>query len=424
MFNKNNLKAYINRINTLIKEDYLLMIIFIVMTVTLLLKSYFNSSGYLSPDSIYYLSLAQNLLDNNSFQLYSPNMKKEFFAIWPVGYPFLIFMIAKITGLSVFLASKLLNILSIGIVLFFFKRLFNKNAYLYGLIFFFASFVEIYSYSWSETVFIFCLVWFSTSIYLLITEVKINPLLYLGILLSSLFLFLSRYIGSFSFGLIGLMGLYYFFIKKDKSKSIFLISIALINLTLMSFYLYHNFIETGYLTGQGRSFVPQTNIQLITMLTKSIISGILFYSNYVIWKEIAFPLLQFILFSLLFLKYRKTIINTNKDYNILPLVFSTIGLVYLIFMALLSCNAYVEELNPRLLAPGYFLVFIAIINYFEYHLKPRYFNLFKILLLSISMYSWVLNAPYQVYKDIKSQNYEKINNFNIKHTYGKKIKNN
>ncbi|MDT8417655.1 MAG: hypothetical protein RQ864_07590, partial [Lutibacter sp.] len=282
-----------NIFNKLRKEDWYLITIFFVMTITILLKSYFNPSGYLSPDSIYYLSLAQNLLDNYSFYIYGPNMKIELFAVWPVGYPFLIFLTAKITSLSVFFASKLLNILFIGLVLFFFKKLFNKNAYLYGLIFLFASLIQIYTYSWSESVFIFCLVWFSTSIYELLARTKKNPGIYLSILFSSLFLFLSRYIGAFSFGVIGLIGLYYLFVKKDKSRSIILISIALINLSLMSIYLHHNFIISGYITGLHRYFAPATNIHLLEMLLKSIISEILFYSNHVIWKDIAFPLFQF-----------------------------------------------------------------------------------------------------------------------------------
>lgn len=403
----------------LIKEDYYLITIFFVMTITIILKSYFNPSGYLSDDSFYYLSLAQSLLDNYSFYIYGWDKKLEFFTIWPVGYPFLIFMTAKITGLSVFLASKLLSILLIGFVLFFFRKLFNKNAYLYGLIFFSASLIEIYSFTWSETVFIFCLVWFSTSIYLLLINLKISPSIYLSILFSSLFLFLSRYIGAFSFGLIGLLGLYYFFIKKDNSKSIILISIALINLTLMSFYLYHNFIESGYITGTPRSFPPQANAHLLFMVINSMILEISFFSNNVIWKNIAFPIL---LISLLFIKYRKSIINqsTNKQFLILPVIFSLIGLVYLIFIIFLSWNGYIEELYYRLLAPGIFLIFIAIINYFENYLRPKYFNLFKILLLSISIYSWIINVPFQVFKDIKNPNYEKINKFNIKYIYVKK----
>jgi len=197
----------------------------------------------------------------------------------------------------------------------------------------------------------------------------------------------------------------------------------LINLTLMSIYLHHNFIISGYITGIPRIFAPETNIHLLEMLIKSIILEILFYSNHVIWKNIAFPLFQFILFVLLFVKYRKSIINqyTNKQLMILPTVFSSIGIVYLIFMVFLSWNGYIEELNYRLLAPGSFLIFIAIINYFENHSRAKYFNLFKILLLSISIYSWIINVPFQVYKDIKNPNYEKINKFNIKYTYLKKL---
>lgn len=410
-----------NLFHKITKGDYFLISIFLLLLISISIKFYFNSSGYLSPDSIDYLSLAQYLLDNNSFYMSDPNMKDESFAIWPVGYSSLIFLISKLTGLSVFLASKFLNILLLGVFIRYFRKIFNENAYLYGLIFFFASFIQIYSYSWSESIFIFCLFWFSKSIYLLIMNLESGPKVYMSILFSSLSMFLFRYIGSFSFGVIGLLGLYYFFIKKEKSTSFFLFAITIFNLLFMSAYLYHNYIETGFYTGMIRSFDNQSSSELILMLVKSIISMVIVFSNHVIWKDIALPLFQVVIVFVLIVKYKKSIFKEKVDRNTaaFPFVFLTIGLLYLISIASLSCASYVEELNYRLLAPGSFLIFIALINYFQNYLLPRYFKVFKIILVSIAVYSWSVNVPYQVFKDFKNPSPLKVNVFNSEYTFVK-----
>ena len=75
---------------------------------------------------------------------------------------------SKITNFSVFFSSKLLNLVFIGFTLLIFRKLFDKDAYLYGLIFLFSSYLEIYSFTWSETGFIFGLV-----MYLLKINLKI-----------------------------------------------------------------------------------------------------------------------------------------------------------------------------------------------------------------------------------------------------------
>ncbi len=49
------------------REDWYLLIIFIMMAVAIVVKSYFHLDGYLSPDSANYLKLAQNLLEGNGY---------------------------------------------------------------------------------------------------------------------------------------------------------------------------------------------------------------------------------------------------------------------------------------------------------------------------------------------------------------------
>ena len=118
------------------------------MAIAIVFSSHFSAHGYLTSDSTNYLILAQNLIDGNGYYVTSLNwfgdgngQGRVLFAIWPIGYPTFIAFVAKLTGLSVFWASKLLNILLIGIILAMFRLMFKQNASTYGLIFFFSAYI-------------------------------------------------------------------------------------------------------------------------------------------------------------------------------------------------------------------------------------------------------------------------------------------
>ena len=387
------------------KEDWYLLMIFIMMAVAIVVKSYFHPDGYLSPDSTNYLKLAQNLLEGNGYYVVAygiTGQDRELFAAWPIGYPTLIFIVAKLTGLSVFWSSKFLNIIFIGIILGIFRNLFQYNAYVYGLILFFSAYIEIFSFAWSETIFIVALVWFTTSVYLFIVNPKRISLLYFSIMVASLLLFMSRYIGAFSFGLIGLLGLYYGVIKKDKSKSFVLISIAVINMGIMILYLYHNYTETGFPTGVKRIPTSETNLQLFYFLLKGIVSEALIPIQVMSRNGILVFFIQFSIIGLLLWRYRNHILQasstTNQKLVTLSLVFVMIGLVYLFFIILIGWVRWVGEYDYRHLGPGSFLLFIGLIFYIQQKGTEQFFKVFKGLLLFFAIWSYLLNVPYAAWK--------------------------
>ena len=387
------------------REDWYLLIIFIMMAIAIVVKSYFHPDGYLTPDSSNYLKLAQNLLEGNGYYVSaygSTGQERELFAAWPAGYPTLIFVVAKLTGLSVFWASKFLNILLMGIILGIFRNLFKHNAYVYGLIFLFSSYIEIFSFAWSEPIFIGASVWFATSVYLFIVNPKRISLLYFSIMMASLLLFMSRYIGAFSFGLIGLLGLYYGAIKKDKSKSFILIGIAVINIGIMILYLYHNYTETGFPTGVKRISTPETNLQLFYLLLKAIVAEVLIPIQVMSRNGIMVFFIQFSIFGLLLWKYRNNILQTNITTNQKPvtssLVFVITGLVYLFFIILIGWIRYIGGYDYRLFGPGSFLLFVGLIFFVEQRGTKQFFNAFKGFLFFFAILSYLLNVPYTTWK--------------------------
>ena len=394
-------------------EDWSLLIIFLLVGVTIIAKSFFNVDGYLSPDSTSYLKCAQNLLDGNGYYYLTFNGEyeqgKHFFASWPVGYPTLIFLFSKLTGLSVFWASKALNIVFAGILLGVFRVLFKKDAYLYGLILLFAAYIEIFSYTWSETFFITALVWFCTSIYFLISNKQTHRSLYFSIMLSSLLLFLSRYIGAFSFGLIGLLGIYYGVGKKDKSKFIFLIGIAVINIGIMIAYLYLNYLETGFATGMQRLPAPETNTLLFIMLVKTLVAEMLIPLHHIskstLTDGVAMFSLQFSIIGFILYKYRENLFTTLVDVRstsiTLSLVFGVTGLTYIFFIILTRWMTHYSLFYYRLIAPGTFLLFIAIIYYLRHRSSKSFFNAFKTTLVILSIFSFIKNVPYEIWNDYR-----------------------
>jgi hypothetical protein len=375
-----------------------------MMTVAIIIKSYFNLDGYLSPDSTNYLKLAQNLLEGKGYYVSAfgnTGQDREFFAIWPVGYPTLIFLTAKLTGLSVFWASKFLNIILIGVILGIFRALFKHNAYVYGLILLFSAYIEIFSYTWSETLFITALVWFATSIYFFIKDPTRVTFLYFSIMAASLLLFMSRYIGAFSFGLIGLFGLYYGLVKKDRTKAMVLIGIAIVNIGIMVLYLYHNYIETGFPTGMKRIPSPETNLQLFYMLLKAMIAETLIPIQSMSIKAIMVLSVQFPVFGFLLWKYRKNILRINNSANQQPItlsfVFGAIGLVYLFFIILMRWVSQFDGYGYRLLAPGSFFLFVGMIYFIQQRGTKQFFNAFKSFLLLFAILSYLLNVPYKAW---------------------------
>ncbi len=401
----------------LYREDRYLVVIFIAISFAIVIKSYFDINGYLSNDSMSYLQCVQALSNGNGYNILVNNrgVDRELFAVWPIGYPSMVFLIYKITPLSIFWASKLLNISLLAIIFSLFRAIFKRDSYLYASIFLFASYIEMFSYTWSEPLFVTLLLIFSTTFYLFILEPKSKKklfLLYLALFLSSLALFLTRYIGAFSFGLIGLLGLYYFFIKRDRLKSSTLISIALVNIIIMALYLYNNYLQTGFPTGMPRISSPESYLYLLIFLIKAFIAEVLIAIEEITPENLKISIIifmiQFTIFTLSLWRYRKYLKIENKISRrdrLLPIIFTTIGSTYLFFIIYMRWVTQFDLYNYRLLAPATLLIFISLLFYIKKTMSREFFGIFKKIMLSLIVLSYILSVPYKVFSS--KQNYYK-----------------
>ena len=254
--------------------------------------------------------------------------KNEYFAIWPIGYPLLIAAISILTGTSVFWASKILNIILIGFLFLILRSLFKNNAYVYGLIFFFSSYLEITSFTWSENFFLTSIVFFGYSITRLMTSTKSLKISLVLILLSSILLFLARYVGVFSIGVLFWIYIYFLYFKIDKKKAKVVLCAFLFNIIFVFLYLYNNYLQTELITGINRPSSVEANIELIKMLFVALFIELAipvhtFFSVESKYLTFTFTILQLLIVLLIYFIFRQSINNFFKinKIPILSLVF-------------------------------------------------------------------------------------------------------
>jgi hypothetical protein len=233
--------------------DVLVAVLCLAGATLIVAKSLLDADGYLSPDSTNYLSLVENLKAGRG--LVTPNSGRVDapftpFAEWPVGYPLLIYVVGGLTGLSAFAASK-----GVSVVLFLgtavaIVRSFSRDFIVLACVPCFAATVELFSYTWSEVSFTFGLVVLAA---LVGNALRAEDDLGTAAALSAcgLWLFLSRYIGAFALGVIGLLWLLAL-IRRRWRQALWLALAGALLASSIGAYLWHNYLLTGFPTGMQR----------------------------------------------------------------------------------------------------------------------------------------------------------------------------
>jgi hypothetical protein len=367
-------------------------------------KVVFHESGYLSNDSTNYLFLAQNVLNGHGFYTHSETAGdgvRVLFSSWPVGYSTLIAVISGALNISVFIASKILNLIFIGLIFFIFRAMSPFNAWVYSLIFFFSSYLEIFSFTWSETGFIFGLTAFSYYLYKHLNEKTNHSYDTAMLILSICFLFVMRYVGAFTIGVLGLLWLYLLIWDRAKKKLIIIISIIIaINITFVASYLGFNFIETGLLTGRERVLAPESNYDLLITLLKTLLAEI---SILVYHPRPTFIIpalfLQIFLCSYYYFKHKSEFIFTPAPREQFPAykIFFIVGILYISSIVVIRWNFYFNEYSFRLLGPGTFLLYVSLVSFIEVRLKKISFSRFVNIFVILTVVSFILYVPTKTY---------------------------
>jgi hypothetical protein len=352
---------------------WLLALIFVISSL-ILTKSAYHADGYLSPDSTYYIALAQNLADGKGFVIANDGRgvaKFVPFAVWPVGYPYLIYLVSEITNTSAFWASKILNIAVIVSAMLILYKLFRPTGLYYSALLAGGAFLEIFSYSWSETVFILLLIIFSALLAKLLADAQESRRLYVlaSITLVSVCLFLCRYVGVFSAGILALAALYQFWNKK-KIYGAYIAACAAVSLIVCSLYLISNKSGTGYLTGMPRSSAAETNLEmLIQFLIATVRSA--FFPLYAwnplsaVQSAIVVAYVAATIFILREIRRGPVRLFSAGNFDMTAFSFFAVGAGYLASIIVIRWISDFDEFNFRLLAPGALLILIAVLRHLE-----------------------------------------------------------
>jgi len=419
------------------KKNIYLILIFFTISCSILIKSYFNFNGYITPDSGYFLALADHLINGEGFLISAYEYgggKNEFFSIWPVGYPLLIFFISELTNLEVFWSSKVVNIILLGFSFLILNKLFKNNAYIYSLVFFFSSYIEILSFTWSENLFLFVIIFFIYSLYKVII-VSNNLFINSFFLFSScIALFLSRYIGVFSIFVMFLIFIYFLFFKPHHKTKVFFL-VIFFNIIFICAYFLNNIIETGAIRGSYDfpiESLDEVGFGFIFSLIKSLIVEFIIpvhsiKSTESIFLAIIFFLLQvsiIILFYFKFKKQNKKILFANNLPKLL-IIFIIVGLSYLFFLIFLKILIpSIEGFGFRLLSPFTLILYFAIITYILQIQNNKIKKYFLRSIFLLAFISFLLNVPIKTYYQTLKNPNNYIDNINVIKSQYKEVEKN
>ena len=403
----------------LLLKKYEPLLLFLLIIPVLILRVNVESTNYRTPDSDYYLEVSRNILsgegaigprvfdfDEEKHQLIPlyyntpfghPELyKKEFFAVWPLGYPIGIVAVSKLTTLEPLWASKALNILLLGIdfylIWLFFSGSTNLPLYYFGSY----TMLEICSYTWSENLFL--------TFFLLFMVVLKNirhsdasswkPILLMAIALAGMTL--ARY-ASVIFYVAAFAIMIWYYRKKEflKTKSIFA-GLALGSF-LLGIYLLNNYLQCGYLTG-----MPRVNTQDFTAaeLIQKFFLGI--FNQLHIIKQFRFSgkadflfyifttALQLGLMILTALQLKTSFQKPFENKNRLLLY---MGILYLVFLIYMTFTSTIDPFDYRTLTPFSFPVFIALLAETEERLRSNQSLKTILVLKGFFIFSLLMNLP-------------------------------
>jgi hypothetical protein len=250
-------------------DSVLLLVLFFSVASLIFIQSWLFGV-YISPDSTNYLRAAQAIRNGYGFYVNTEaGDTTTWFSVWPIGYPAMIALVSLLTNTEIYLASKILSVIILAFIYLLLYCRFKKTAWIYALVTLNFGFLQIFWYTWSEQPFILGLIWLSLAVSDIIKAERITRLHSVNAGLSSLFLFFSRYIGTFSVGIIGLLVLYYLYTgivhhkRENTKKVVFLCIVAALVSAVIIAYLYTNYTKSGYFTGTERARLSAIEVLLL-----------------------------------------------------------------------------------------------------------------------------------------------------------------
>ncbi len=397
-----------------------LIFLYALLLPVLVVRILAESTNYCTPDSVYYLEVANNILlgkgavgpkvfdfnedENLLAPLYhsTPFGKPDqyepyYFSVWPLGYPVAIAAVSLITGLDVLWASKLLNFILLGLDFYLLWLLFGKRAEL--IFFYFCSFtmLEILSYTWSENLYLSFFLLLLVALKKIHLSTNLHNITIACLSLALIGMSLARYASLIYFCFVTATMLRYFILKKYL-QTISLFSGLLISSMAIGIYLYINYLKSGYISG-----MPRMDTQEFSAfeLTKTFFTGL--YNQLHIIKQfryegtvdfIYYCILSIAQLMLIGLVYRKmkdgNLVNTS-DY--ISKLMAWFGFGYLIFLVVTTAISTIDPFDYRTLLPFSFPIFALILMWVQTNLEKLNEHSILTIIKLFFLCSLLLNLP-------------------------------
>lgn len=283
LFGKNRVWNFIRRIPFTqffgkYGNDLFLVLLFAAVCVSVYSRAYVKGV-YISSDSAGYLREAVNLAKGYGFNYDGLAGYNAWFANWPIVYPAMIASVTLFTGVDVYLASKILIMLLVGVLLVIIRLCFKKDAWFYGLCVTNIGFLNLAYYTWSEIPFMVFLLGFALVLARILRQEEPQGKWFLLLGALGLGCFLTRYFGIFVWIVTGLyilcLGKQYFDSRNKKllKKSVALTATAFCSGILSIAYLLMNKLMNGMASGVSRTlwwddYEKLTNDLIESLLTE------------------------------------------------------------------------------------------------------------------------------------------------------------
>ncbi len=240
----------IDRVMTVTRPPLYILLVIGLLAVSAGLAVMF---GYISPDSWYYIFLAQSLRAGHGFSLHH-----EYMAVYPCGYPTILALTAPLTSLAGFMvSSKLTNWLLLSLSFLFALRA-SKNLFVATLVVINPVTLLIGMFTWSENLLLFCV----CGIWLALSELQANPRnrwAYAGLAACLIIGCFTRYFfGPFAF-LLFLSA----WVAYGRAMALRIFPLFCVAGVIFLAYQKFNLDTTGYTTGMPRVPAPETALLLI-----------------------------------------------------------------------------------------------------------------------------------------------------------------
>jgi hypothetical protein len=372
------------------RKDYGFIIMLISLAVTgAIAMAYATTSGVgLSPDSVHYIAVAQNLLNGNGFSDYSFLGMQTPFSIQPPLFPMAIAVIGSF-GIAPLEAARWLSICLLGMNVFITGVIIYKNTDKNVGLSLFGSFlvltslqiIRVHSMAWTEPLFILLSVTGLSVLGSYVRTLKLSSLIFSACLIS--LAFLDRYVG-ITLVATGFVSVFWFkerSLNENIRNTAVFVTISCLPITL---WLAKNFFCTGSLTGRDMVFHPFSLTDIHDLL--NVMSHWIFPARLTGAAKLTISFALIMLFSLIYFKSKKMLIGLELA---LIRLFSVWAAIYLFF--LFFSKTFIDANPPfdfRLLSPLYIpsvIIGICLCRAIVLQLKVQK-HILKVVSLSLCLY--------------------------------------